>query len=507
MRINNITSKIFAVFVGVSVMVSCDLNPQPTTAIIYEEGTPLFQSEDDIASFYYGVLASYRSLCSGSFDMTTDVMVDYFNATSGFGNNYGSVHRADNSFTPSDDYVESIWASHYSAIKNYNIAIAEADKVENPELEGTAQYLKGVACYCRASAYLTLTRLFGEVYDEDTASEDLSVPLVTEFSLDYVPVRNTVEDVYYQIYEDLDFAQQILAEDYGQIAAQSPTIDAVYAMWARYYLDTQEYDKAFKMAKKVIESEAGYELASTKDNMLAEYSFDMGTEAVMQMYATQYEGTIAKSIYTLVGNDDSVGKYFGPYFLPSLNLVQAYEPGDYRYQTWFTTTQYPVFINGSYYDGVVEVFVKYIGNENLTVGPFETGAHAAKPIKLAEMYLIAAEAAYQDNDSYNAKNYLNDLQNARNTSETTATFENIKTEWYKEMVGDGHRFVCLKRWGDGIPARPAQPEAQANNMVMVGPAYGDREVKSDSHIFNFPIPAYEIQITPSLKQNEGYSAK
>ena len=143
-------------------LASCNLELAPTTSIVYDDETPLFQSEEDIESFMLGVLASYRALCSGSFDQSSDVMTDYFNATMGFGNNYGSVHRADATFTPSDEYVESLWSSNYSAIKNYNIAIEQADLVSE-ELEASAQVLKGIALFCRASAYLTLTRHFGIV--------------------------------------------------------------------------------------------------------------------------------------------------------------------------------------------------------------------------------------------------------------------------------------------------------------------------------------------------------
>lgn len=506
MRLNNIINRIIAVFAGAAMLVSCNLDLEPSTAIVYDEEQPLFQSEDDIQSFYLGVLASYRSLCSGTFDMTTDVMVDYFNATTGFGNNYGPVHRADNSFTPSDDYVESIWASLYSAIKNYNIAITGAENVEIPELEESALFLKGVASYCRASAYLTLTRLFGEVYDYDTADDALSVPLVLKYSQDYVPFRSTVSDVYSQIEDDLNTAEEILAGTAGEVGAMSPTIDAVRALKARFYLDVQEYDDALKMARMVIESDAGYALASTRDEMISEYTEDAGTEPIMQMYASKTEGTISKSIYTLVGNDDVMGKYFSPYYLPSQTLLDAYEPTDLRRSVWFSTTKYPIFLSGDYYEEIY-VFVKYLGNPYLLTGYVETGAHYAKPLMISEMYLIAAEAAYmkEGRANYNSKKYLNDLQAARNTALTDGTLEEIKKEWYKEMVGNGHRFMCLKRWGDGIPARPAQD--QAKNLVMTGGAYCERTVDAESHIFNLPIPAYEIQITPSLEQNWGYSAK
>lgn len=512
MKMNKITKNIVAAFAGLSMLVSCNLDLEPTTAIVYDENEPLFQSENDIESFYLGVLASYRSLCSGSFDMTADVMVDYFNATTGFGNNYGAVHRADNSFTPSDEYTESVWASHYSAIKNYNIAIREAENVKDSTLIPAAEELQAVAYFCRASAYLTLTRLFGEVYDPDTAEDELSVPLVLEYNLNYVPVRSTVAEVYDQIDNDLYFAEKVFSQAGrgfdSAVQAPYPTYDALKALYARYYLDVQEYDQAFKMAKSVIESAAGYALASTKNEMLAEMN-DSGSEPIVQMYASMSEGTISKSIYTMVGYNDDMGKYFAPYYLPSRTLIDAYESSDYRFTTWFSNIKYPVFMNGSYYDGIY-TFIRYIGNPQYYTGLIESSVNAAKPLTISEMYLIAAEAAWHNGSALNANKYLNELQAARNTTKTNAMdseMENIKTEWFKEMVGNGQRLICLKRWGDGIPARPAQPEALDANAVMTGAAYTERTVEPGEYIFNYPIPAYEIQVTPSLEQNRGYSAK
>jgi hypothetical protein len=42
---------------------------------------------------------------------------------------------------------------------------------------------------------------------------------------------------------------------------------------------------------------------------------------------------------------------------------------------------------------------------------------------------------------------------------------------------------------------------------MTGPSYEERKVDADSRIFNWPVPSYEIKITPSLEQNPGYSAE
>jgi hypothetical protein len=51
--------------------------------------------------------------------------------------------------------------------------------------------------------------------------------------------------------------------------------------------------------------------------------------------------------------------------------------------------------------------------------------------------------------------------------------------------------------------------AVAEDLVILNPAseYVDREVEATSHTLVWPIPSYEITITPSLQQNPGYSVQ
>lgn len=503
MKMNNIIKNILVGGMAATMLVSCDLDLVPTTAIVYEEGKPLFLQESDVVAFQNGVLASYRAVQYGSYTQSSDVMCDGFNATIGFGNNYGSVHRADYTFTPSDTYVETMWANHYSVIKNYNIAIANAEMVaEDASFKAQSDVLKGIALYARASSYLTLARHFGNAYDPATAASDLCVPLVLVYDQLEKPVRATVQQVYDQILADLDEAEVLLAEVPGAVRSQVPTVDAVYALKARYYLDVQDYDNAISYAEAVIGSEAGYALASTPETMVAEYTNDNGTEPIVQLFASASEGVKGNTLYTLVGTGDEVAKYFGSYYVPTAKLVNAYGSGDLRFSTWFTNSLYPVFASGNYYEGAY-VFIKYLDNPALHAGTTETGAHAAKPLLISEMYLIAAEAYAMNGDEATAKSVLNTLQSARKAAFSDGSMESVKMEWMKETVGEGLRFTCLKRWGDGIEART--PHSAAAAFVQTGPAYTERVVEAGSHIFNWPVPTYEIKINKNLVQNPGYS--
>lgn len=505
MTMKNTIKNIFLGGALAAMLMSCDMNMIPTTAIVFEEDEPVLKSENDIMQFYNGVLASYRSVQYGVFTQSSEVMCDGFNATIGFGNNYGSIHRTDASFTTSDSYPESMWASHYSAISNYNIAIEQADLVEDEALVPYAELLKGTALFCRASSYLTLARHFGPAYDYDTAESELCVPLVLVYDQYEKPYRNTVQEVYDQIIWDLEDAMDLLKDKVyeGEVRSLTPTIDAVRALMARYYLDVQEYGDAAKMAVAVINSEAEYALASTPNEMMAEYLRDSGSEPIVQLFASLSEGLVGNTIFTQVSKDRE-GKYFQPYYIPTQKLVSAYEKDDLRFTTWFSNSMYPIFTNGARYEGIY-TFIKYYDNPGLRTGSVETGAHAAKPLMIGEMYLIAAEAYAMDNKSFQAKTYLNELQKARKATLTSGDMENIKKEWFKETVGEGHRLSCLKRWGEGFEGRAAQTRAQ--NIVQTGEYYDERVMEADDYVLVWPVPSYEIKLNSNLEQNYGYGAE
>ncbi len=495
----NILKNIIAGGLMISALAACDMNLKPTTQIVYDENAPLFLTETDVTQFQNGVWASYRELQYGVFTQTPEVMCDGFNATASFGNNYGPVHRTDESYTTSNSYTESVWSNNYWAIKNYNIVIRGAQNDVPEELKEAVSFLKGFAHYCRAASYLTLARYYGPAYNPATADIDPCVPKVVKYDQLAKPTRAKVQEIYDLIFDDLTEAATLLEDVPGQVRSPYPTIDAVKALWARYYLDTKDYENAAYYAMDVIKSPAGYELSSTPQMMENEFTKDNGTEPIVQMFASKAEGLAYNNIYTNVMKDND-GKYFNAYFLPSQKLVNAYDPGDLRNTAWFSNSMYPVFISGTKHEGVT-VFTKYLGNPTLTDGDVETGAHAAKPLTISEMYLIAAEAYAQlPGKAMDAEVVLNALQEARNATPTSATLENIKNEWFRETVGEGHRFICLKRWGDGFEGRPAQN----SKLITSGKAYEQKALEPGSYLFNWPIPAYELKLN-DLDQNLGYN--
>ena len=481
-----------------SVLSSCDMNLKPTTSIAYVEGEPLMISASDVSEFENGILSSFRSMFDGVYYQTQEVMVDYFNASADYGNNYGAVHRMDVDFTDGEYNTRDHWSGHFGAIKNYNIFIENADNVAD-DLKEYAQFVKGEALFCRAFSYLHLARHFGKPYGS-SSSTDLAVPLVTVYDQLDKPARATVAEVYAQVKADLDAAAAILAGETGEARADYPTIDAVNALYARYYLDIKDYSNAASYAEKVINT-GHYKLASTEEEMKAEYTNDEGEEPIIQMFASKSEGYGTNDIYTLTNNASDKGLNLRAYYFPTKKLVEAYDKDDLRFKQWFTN-EIPNFVQGTYHEGEFYSFVKYYNNPALNSGNVPQARHARKPIKISEMYLIAAEAYAQAGNSAKAKEVLNALQTARHATLTEGTMDAVKNEWFKETVGEGLRLNCLKRWGDGMAART--PQDGAALLIMTGAGYEQRTIPAGFAKLTWPVPTYELQVNPNLVQNEGF---
>ncbi len=491
--------KICAVAVSAVLLASCNLDLMPNYAIAYDEGGQLIQTESNLNSFENGILSSYRSYQNGEFVIAEEVMFDAFNATIDYGNNYGAIHKTDYNFTPSDYYVEDFWSYSYSAIKDYNVVIAAADNV--PEsLVAKAQVVKGEAYFLRAATYLNLARHFGKAYNAATAATDLCVPLVTVYNMNEKPARATVQKVYDQVKEDLDSAAVKLAGVAGKALSQKPTIDAVNALYARYYIDIADNANAAIYAHKVIDG-GKYTLASDAAGMKDVYEDDKGSEAILQLAISMTEFTgNALNVWTLEAADKvHEPTVFRPYYIPTKTVVDSYETTDIRFPAWFDNTV-AVQISGSYHVGEFYTFSKFRGCPALTTS-IRNARQAPKPFKIAEMYLIAAEAELAT-DAAAAKTDLNALQTKRGATATAATAATVQAEWLKETIGEGLRMSCLKRWGQGFNGRPAQ--TGAINIIQQGESFNNKVFAATSDYFQWPIPSHEMKINKNLEQNPGY---
>ena len=513
MKINKYLT--IAIGLGLATLTSCDMDLTPSQYVEAEDPSTSINSELTLNAMRRGIYSSYRSTFYGGMSQPSEVMLDGFNATVDFGNNYGPIHRTDASFTSSDEDVQTLWNGYYGSIKDYNIFISAAEKfaAENEDYKAEANlYISEARCF-RAYSYMELVRHFAKAYNPSTASTDLGVPLVLEYNQQDKPHRATVAAVYDQIKKDLDFAAENgLAQVAGEKRSEWLTVDALNMLYARYYLDTQNYEKAAESAEEVLASD--YELSSTASDMRNEYIYDNGTEAIVQLPASVSEsGSGTNSCYTNFSTYTSLRQYgwpcldvyVDPYFIPSQKLLDLYTSRDLRKTQWFSTNYYFVLLGGYFMSGVT-TFTKYGGNPDLSSTYVPNARQHVKPFMIGEAYLIAAEAYYKNNDPEAAKDVLNELQAKRGAQETEVNDETLDDEWFRETVGEGLRFSCLKRWGRGFTGREIQPYVEQNGLSYTGSNYEQKSMSADDPHWVWPIPSYEIRVNSSLEheQNPGY---
>ena len=545
--------KLLSLLAGVSLMAftSCDLEEMPTTDIGFDNNEETVVNGANIQNFENGLYSAFRATQYGTFSEVPELMCDGFNETINSGNYFGPVHRTDDSFTSSNQDVESIWGSYYSAIVNYNNVINNdyvkeqeaafmAEDADYASVDAYAIRALGVAHFFRAYTYMQLARLFAKDYEPSTAATDLCVPLVLEYNQEEKPARATVEAVYGQIKKDLDAADQYFMKLYEAAAqlsqanqltqsyydcyntilpsgpgSEAVTLDAIYALYARYYLDTHNYPEAATYAMTLISGgitgETGYALAEGAKGMQQEYTYDQGTEPIFQMAASLAENGSGTNDAYLQGYANGASSYYlDPWYIPSAKLLNAYEDQDLRLLTWFSRNE-PVLWEGWLITRTINIFTKYYGNPELNNSIVPNGRQHVKPFMIGEMYLIAAEASLQAGDPTTAATKLNKLQTMRDATPTAATMENIQNEWFKETVGEGLRFSCLKRWHIGYNGRPARDYSvqlpTGKTLSGYTPAGTDRTQKNmpaDDPNWLLPIPSYDIQLNDNLVQNPGY---
>ena len=141
--------------------------------------------------------------------------------------------------------------------------------------------------------------------------------------------------------------------------------------------------------------------------------------------------------------------------------------------------------------------------------------NAFKVFRIAEMYLIAAEAAANGagNDAANdAANYLNALRTNRGLEALeSVALADVKAERAREMMFEAQRVNDLKRWNDGFSGRAPQKGqndlGEELTIIERGSQYQELVVNGGDYRFLWPIPSDEIYANQNLlnQQNPGWT--
>ena len=396
------------------------------------------------------------------------------------------------------------WSQLYHNILQANNLIMNIEKIEaDGKGSTTLSDYKGQALAARALMYFDLVRLYGKPYTMDKTS--LGVPLVLEpLEETAQPTRATVEAVYTQIVKDLADAEPIISKAVGTVAVKGYiNYYGVKAIQARVNLTMGKYPEALAAAEVVITS-GKYNLykytsdPTDKDEWISSWSTQFGTESIFELavYPSEADlltGSLGYYLLRTAKISGAMGWFMASDFF--LNRLKE-DPTDVRWGIMdYDETSKTRF--GS--------CLKYAGLD-LKGDKGTTSAVNIKVIRLSEMYLIAAEAAFSQPtpDKVKASTYLNAIRKrspalVASTSETV-TLDMIINEKSKELFAEGQRYFDMIRLNRTITFN--------DDFIKPAVIITHRTISIDRTFYKaiLPIPKGEMDANPAIasQQNPGY---
>jgi len=376
------------------------------------------------------------------------------------------------SFTSLNTTAAGIWQRAYEAINQSNLVLGALPVVTNRDLrdqyEGEARFVRGIL-------YFELVKLYGKQYQPGGANTQLGVPITlngvttVEQATANLP-RSTVAQVYAQVISDLTAAKDKLPEDNGTRADKY----SAEAFLARVYLQQSNFTAARAAADDVINN-SGRSLAGSVGAVFANRN---GSETLFEIQQNDQNnaGTSNDGLATYFASDGGVGRG-DVRILPAFST--QYEDSDARGTDSLSAsaTRKLIYLGDGARPGRLRSLKYRTYGQNIPV------------IRLAEMYLIRAEADVRAGNTSSALDDVNLIrQRSGATPLTTITLADVLQERRLELAFEGLHIYDLKRTNATIvPASGSTPAVTAN-----------------SNLLTLPIPQHDINLNNLLVQNEGF---
>jgi hypothetical protein len=368
-----------------------------------------------------------------------------------------STTLINNGLLPTSALPGQYWNDGYHQIYCANAIIeGVGNSVTLPQ--ETKDNLTGEAKFVRALVHFYLMDIYG----------DIPYVTTTDYEVNRLVARMPINEVYDRVIADLEAAITLLPEADTSGERVKPNNAVAQALLARVYLYAGLWGEAANEASAVLNSPA-YALEADPANVFLNTS----TETIWQ-FKPGMDGANA--------DEGSVFIYFtGPPPSVALDsqLVAAFEPGDLRKDEWVGTVT-----DGS--------DTWYYANKYKQNGPTGSSVEYSVVLRLAEQYLIRAEARAMQGDLIGAKEDLDVVRSRAGLPNSTAvTTEELqmailqerRVEFFTEY---GHRFFDLKRTGNIDAVLSAKPGWNPSDVL-------------------WPLPETEMLANPNLTpQNPGY---
>ena len=446
------TYKIFLFFSSVLVSCSSNLDVEPKQSLTPEAA---LSSAENIQNLLVGAydLAGENEVFAGGYHLASELLAN--EGELAFRGTYlGPAELNRKLVTSGNSFVSDYWIYSYAVSNQVNLVLEGLDKFEDPT---EASRVEGEAKFLRAAVYFNLVKFFALPYMSSGQNSQLGVPIVTSAVSDapqiVYPARNSVQDVYDFLVSDLKSAVNLLPDNNSFYADKF----AAQALSARVYLQMGNNKEARDAADDVIKN--------SKYSLTADYASAFNNES------NSTEDVFAWQITTQDGQNDmttfwATRKYGG------------------RSLTGDVTIEAPYFTNFSDANDQRSKFF-YEGNGTLLTTKWQNQFANVPYIRLAEMYLIRAEANFRLGTEIGAKPVA-DINMLRKRSTATlfnvVTLNNIISERKRELGFEDSALHDAKRMQKNIGPLPYN----SNQLVL-------------------PIPQREIDANTNLEQNPGYN--
>jgi hypothetical protein len=366
-----------------------------------------------------------------------------------------------NRLTAANSLSGNLFSSGYGLIYPLNSILYGLDH-SSGVTAATKTQLGGEARFLRALLYLYLVNLYG------------AVPEVvgTDYTVNQQLPRAAVDSIYALVMQDLQVAQQSLPAAYltanGYAGDRTrPVQAAATALLARVECYRQLWPSAEQAASAVI-NDARYLLEPQLDSVFLATS----REAIWQLQPV-YDtlATADAKLFLPAGS----GVFRIPQYALTPALLGSFQPGDLRRMHWcggFGTRVYPYkYKQAGYHAGHAEYEMV---------------------LRLAEQYLLRAEARAHQGNLAGALSDLNQVRTRAGLTPSTATgvdavlaaiFAERRVELFTEW---GHRWLDLQRTGQADAVLPAKNDGWQSFDIL------------------YPIPGFELADDVRITQNPGY---
>jgi starch-binding outer membrane protein, SusD/RagB family len=397
---------------------------------------------------------------------------------------YSPYYKNQLSISTATSVGYELWPPLYNLIFRCNGAIEGLQK-SSALTPAVKKQLLGEAKFMRAFFYFYLVNLFG----------DVPLALSTDPLRNSLLSRSAKSEVYWQIIADLQEAKNLLSSNFLDASLLKstservrPTQWAATALLARTYLYTNKFDSAELYSSQIINNATLYDTVSLNKVFLKN-----SKEAIWQLQPTVNNfNTLDGLVYII----PSTGPTSGNAVLTKF-LLNTFDTADQRAAlgNWINRTIYNSSSTSK--DTAYYVF-KYKVANSTGVTSVAAMTEYFMVLRLAEQYLIRAEARAQQNNIGGAQSDLNIIRTRAGLPNTTSSTKDdllsaILNERRHELFCEwGHRWLDLKRTGKVDAVMSVITPLKANGLPW------------QSYQQLYPLQKSELDRAPNLTQTPGY---